>query len=63
LREFIRIGAAARSASLPSSLQWSDVAPVPGLDADVKDLQVTRRLAHLRFPFSIPETVEFYRIH
>jgi hypothetical protein len=31
--------------------------------ADVKDLQMARRLAQLKFPFSIPETVEFYRVH
>ena len=46
------------------SLQWGDEATVrERLGADVKDLQVTRRLAQLKFPFSIPETVDFYRVH
>ena len=48
----------------PSPLQWGDEATVrERLGADVKDLQMTRRLAQLKFPFSIPETVEFYRVH
>jgi 2-polyprenyl-3-methyl-5-hydroxy-6-metoxy-1,4-benzoquinol methylase len=48
----------------PSPLQWGDEGTVrERLGADVKDLQMTRRLAQLKFPFSIPETVEFYRVH
>ena len=48
----------------PSPLQWGDEAAVgERLGADVKDLQMTRRLAQFKFPFSIPETVEFYRVH
>ena len=48
----------------PSPLQWGDEATVrERLGADVKDLQMARRLAQLKFPFSIPETVEFYRVH
>jgi SAM-dependent methyltransferase len=51
-------------AGVPSPLQWGDEATVrERLGADVKDLQVKRQLAELKFPFSIPETVEFYRIH
>ena len=49
---------------VPSPLQWGVEATVrERLGADVKDLQVTRRLAQLKFPFSVPETVEFYRVH
>jgi hypothetical protein len=49
---------------LLSPVQWGDEATVrERLGADVKDLQVTRHLAQLKFPFSIPETVEFYRVH
>ncbi len=49
---------------LPSPLQWGDEATVhERLGADVKDLQATRHLVQLKFPFSIPETVEFYRVH
>ena len=51
-------------AGVPSPLQWGDEATVrERLGADVKDLQVTRRLAQLKFPFSISETVDFYRVH
>ena len=48
----------------PSPLQWGDEAIVhERLGVAVKDLQMTRRLAQLKFPFSVPETVEFYRLH
>jgi SAM-dependent methyltransferase len=51
-------------AGLPSPLQWGDEATVrERLGANVKDLQVTRHLAQLKFPFSISDTVEFYRVH
>jgi len=51
-------------ASVPSPLQWGDEATVrKRLGVDVKNLQMTRRLAQLKFPFSVPETVEFYRVH
>ena len=49
---------------VPSPLQWGDEATVRDrLGAHVKHLQVTRRLAQLEFPFSVPETVDFYRVH
>jgi ubiquinone/menaquinone biosynthesis C-methylase UbiE len=51
-------------AGVPSPLQWGDEVIVrERLGTDVKDLQVTRHLAQLKFPFPIPETVEFYRVH
>lgn len=51
-------------AGMPSPLQWGDEATVrERLGVGVSDLQMTRRTAHLEFPFSIPETVEFYRVH
>jgi SAM-dependent methyltransferase len=51
-------------AGVPSPLQWGDETAVrERLGADVTNLQVTRHLAQLKFPFSIPETVEFYRVH
>jgi SAM-dependent methyltransferase len=49
---------------MPSPLQWGDEATVrERLGADVSDLRVTRRSAQLKFPFSVPEAVHFYRVH
>jgi hypothetical protein len=50
-------------AGVPSPLQWGDEATVrKRFGVDVKDLRVGRRLVQLKFPFSIPETVDFYRV-
>jgi 2-polyprenyl-3-methyl-5-hydroxy-6-metoxy-1,4-benzoquinol methylase len=54
----------ASPASVPSPLQWGDEAIIrERLGAGVSDLQMTRRSVRLKFPFSIPETVEYYRVH
>jgi SAM-dependent methyltransferase len=49
---------------VPSPLQWGDEATVYERLRDcATNLQMTRRLIRLKFPFSVVETVEFYRTH
>jgi ubiquinone/menaquinone biosynthesis C-methylase UbiE len=51
-------------AAVPSPLQWGDEAAVrERLHDHATDIKMTRILARLKFPFSIAETVEFYRVH
>jgi SAM-dependent methyltransferase len=51
-------------AGMPSPLQWGDEATArERLGAGLGDVQMTRRMAQLKFPFSIPETIDFYRVH
>lgn len=49
-------------AGLPSPMLWGDEAVVrERLGAGASDLQLTRRIARLRFPFDPAGTVEFFR--
>jgi SAM-dependent methyltransferase len=49
---------------VPSPLQWGDEATVRERLADqVSDVRTTRFMARLRFPFSVADTIEFYRAH
>jgi 2-polyprenyl-3-methyl-5-hydroxy-6-metoxy-1,4-benzoquinol methylase len=49
---------------MPSPLLWGDEETVRArLCEHVTDLEVTRTMASLQFPFSIADTVEFYRVH
>ncbi|HEY2620561.1 MAG TPA: methyltransferase domain-containing protein [Acetobacteraceae bacterium] len=51
-------------AGVPSPLLWGDEAAVrERLGNRVADIGMERILASLEFPFSVPETIEFYRIH
>jgi ubiquinone/menaquinone biosynthesis C-methylase UbiE len=51
-------------AGVPSPLLWGDEAVVRERLANrVADIAMKRILASLEFPFSVPETVEFYRVH
>ncbi len=51
-------------AGVPSPLLWGDATAVrERLGARVADIRMTRILASLEFPFSVPDTIEFYRIH
>jgi hypothetical protein len=54
----------AASAGVPGPLQWADEETVrERLGHHVTDIRMTRMMATLRFPFSVPDTVEFYRVH
>jgi ubiquinone/menaquinone biosynthesis C-methylase UbiE len=49
---------------VPSPLLWGDDARVRDrLRALTTEVKPTRLIAQLRFPLSVPETVEFYRVH
>ncbi len=49
---------------VPSPLQWGDEAIVrERLAGQVTDVQTTRMIAQLSFPFSVKDTIEFYRVH
>jgi ubiquinone/menaquinone biosynthesis C-methylase UbiE len=49
---------------VPSPLLWGDETTVrEQLAAYVADIRTTRLMASLEFPFSVPETIEFYRVH
>lgn len=51
-------------AGAPSPLQWGDEATVrERLASRTTDVQTTRLMAELKFPFSVAETIEFYRLH
>lgn len=51
-------------AGVPSPLQWGDEAVVrERLDRYVTDIQSTRLTATLVFPFSVADTIEFYRVN
>jgi SAM-dependent methyltransferase len=51
-------------AGLPSPLLWGDETAVRArLGERVAGLTMERMLASLEFPFPVPETVEFYRLH
>jgi SAM-dependent methyltransferase len=51
-------------AGVPSPLLWGDETAVrERLDNRVADIGMKRVVASLEFPFSVPETIEFYRIH
>jgi SAM-dependent methyltransferase len=51
-------------AGVPSPLLWGDEATVrERFSGHGTDIRVTRILGELNFPFSIAETVEFYRLH
>ena len=51
-------------AGVPSPLLWGDEAAVRARLGDrVADIRMERILASLEFPFSVPETIEFYRIY
>jgi SAM-dependent methyltransferase len=54
----------APAAGAPSPLQWGDeVAVRERLDAYVTDIRCTRQTAALVFPFSVADTIEFYRVN
>ena len=54
----------AAPAGAPSPLLWGDEATVrERFSGHGTDIRVTRILGKLNFPFSIAETVEFYRLH
>jgi SAM-dependent methyltransferase len=51
-------------AGVPSPLQWGDEATVrERLAGQVTGIQTTRLMADLKFPFSVADTIEFYRVH
>jgi SAM-dependent methyltransferase len=51
-------------AGAPSPLQWGDEATVrERLASCTTDVQTTRLMAELKFPFSVADTIEFYRLH
>lgn len=51
-------------AGVQSPLLWGDETAVrERLGARVAEIRMTRILASLEFPFSVPDTIEFYRIH
>jgi SAM-dependent methyltransferase len=51
-------------AGVPSPLQWGDEAAVrERLDGHVTDIRSTRLTATLVFPFSVADTIEFYRVN
>jgi SAM-dependent methyltransferase len=51
-------------AGVPSPLLWGDEATVrERLGAHASEIRITRILEKLKFPFSIAETVEFYRLY
>ena len=51
-------------AGAPSPLQWGDEATVrERLASRTTDVQTTRLMAELKFPFSVADTIEFYRLH
>lgn len=51
-------------AGVPSPLQWGDEAAVhERLDRYVTDIRNTRLMATLVFPFSVADTIEFYRVN
>jgi ubiquinone/menaquinone biosynthesis C-methylase UbiE len=51
-------------AGAPSPLLWGDEATVrERFRRDAPEIRIERRLAQLKFPYSIPETVEFYRLY
>jgi len=51
-------------AGVPSPLQWGDEAAVrERLDRYVTDIRSTRLTATLVFPFSVADTIEFYRVN
>jgi ubiquinone/menaquinone biosynthesis C-methylase UbiE len=48
----------------PSPLLWGDEAVVRArLRGNVTNIKTTKILIHLNLPFTVPETVEFYRLH
>jgi hypothetical protein len=51
-------------AGAPGPLQWGDEATVrERLASRTTDVQTTRLMAELKFPFSVADTIEFYRLH
>ena len=51
-------------ADVPSPLLWGDETTVrERFSSDATDIRIRRHLAQLKFPFSISETVEFYRLY
>jgi len=49
---------------VPSPLLWGDETTVrERFSSDAIDIRIRRHLAQLKFPFSISETVEFYRLY
>ncbi len=51
-------------AGVPSPMLWGDEATVcERLGDRVADIRMERILASMEFPYSVPETIEFYRIH
>jgi SAM-dependent methyltransferase len=51
-------------AGVPSPVLWGDETTVrERLDNRVDGIEMHRILVPLEFPFSVPETIEFYRIH
>jgi 2-polyprenyl-3-methyl-5-hydroxy-6-metoxy-1,4-benzoquinol methylase len=51
-------------AGVPSPLLWGDETAVrERLGGYATDMSIKQQLARLKFPFSISETVEFYRLH
>lgn len=51
-------------AGVPSPMLWGDEAAVrERLGNRVTDIRIERAVCLMEFPFSVPETIEFYRIH
>ena len=49
---------------VPSPLLWGDENVVrERLQGSVTDIRSTKIMIHLKLPFTVPETVEFYRLH
>jgi ubiquinone/menaquinone biosynthesis C-methylase UbiE len=49
---------------VPSPLLWGDESVVrERLQGNVTDIKTTKILIRLKLPFTVPETVEFYRLH
>jgi SAM-dependent methyltransferase len=50
--------------NMPPPVLWGDEATVKGrLQAGLSELQLTRRLYPFKYPFGVPEVVEFYRTY
>jgi ubiquinone/menaquinone biosynthesis C-methylase UbiE len=50
--------------NMPSPLKWGDEATVrERLSEGITDLQITRRMAAFKYPFSAAEVVEFFRMY
>lgn len=50
--------------NMPSPIKWGDEATVrERLRVGISDLRLTRRLISFRFPFAVPDVIEFWRVY